>query len=74
VTAALATARNRARAGLGARCEAAQGGGRLTLEERLGQVLETARAQGVAGCPVCGGRLTPAPEGAACRDCGSVLT
>ncbi len=48
------------------------GGGRLTLEQRLDSVWEGLRADGVAECPVCHGRM----EGSGpirCRDCGSEL-
>jgi len=60
---------------LGALCESGgtARGGRLTLEERLRRALDTARGQGAAECPVCCGRMAPAADGAACRDCGSVL-
>jgi hypothetical protein len=51
----------------------APAGGRLTLEERLGQALEAARAEGRAECPVCHGPMSPASGGAACRDCGSSI-
>lgn len=48
------------------------GGGRLTLEQRLDSVWEGLRAGGAAECPVCRGRM----EGfgpARCAGCGSEL-
>ena len=49
------------------------GGGRLTLEQRLDGVWEGLRADGVAECPVCHGRME-GPGPARCRDCGSELS
>ncbi len=52
--------------------------GGLTLEERLNSVLQAARANGSAECPVCHARMTSpragAREEAACESCGSRLT
>jgi DnaJ-class molecular chaperone len=48
------------------------GGGRLTLEQRLDGVWEGLRADGVAECPACHGRME-GPGPARCRDCGSEL-
>jgi hypothetical protein len=48
------------------------GGGRLTLEQRLDSVWEGLRAGGAAECPVCHGRMEGAGPGR-CRDCGSEL-
>ena len=54
--------------------ERAERGG-LTLEERLGLVLEDVRADGHAECPVCRGPLAPAgPECARCGGCGSQIS
>ena len=56
-----------------AKCPArSDGGGRLTLEQRLDSVWEGLRAGGVAECPVCRGRMEGSGPGR-CRDCGSEL-
>ena len=56
-----------------ARCPArSDGGGRLTLEQRLDSVWEGLRAVGAAECPVCGGRMEGL-EHARCTSCGSEL-
>ena len=48
--------------------------GGLTLEKRLGRVLEGVRTDGRAECPVCGGAVTAEGlEHARCRDCGSQI-
>jgi tRNA(Ile2) C34 agmatinyltransferase TiaS len=52
--------------------EPAAGGG-LTLERHLSEVLDRARAQQEAPCPVCQGAMEPSDEGARCRDCGTSL-
>lgn len=50
------------------------GGGRLTLEQRLDSVWEGLRAGGAAECPVCGGRMEAHGDGTArCLGCGSEL-
>jgi len=55
--------------------------GGLTLEERLNSVLQAARANGSAECPVCHARMArmTSPRAgargeAACESCGSRLT
>ena len=53
-------------------------GGRLTLEQRLDGVWEGLTAGGVAECPLCRGRMSPAPGGAVhdsarCGDCGTTI-
>jgi hypothetical protein len=49
-------------------------GGRLTLEQRLGDVWEGLHAAGVADCPVCGGRMESGGDGAGrCDGCGTTL-
>ena len=48
--------------------------GGVTLEERLNLVLDAARANGSAECPVCHARMTVAQEAAECADCGSRLS
>ena len=53
--------------------EPAAGGG-LTLEQHLAEVLERARAQEDARCPVCQGGMAPADEGARCTECGTTLS
>ena len=54
--------------------ERAERGG-LTLEDRLGLVLDALRADGHAECPVCRGPLTAAGyERARCGDCGSEIS
>jgi hypothetical protein len=55
------------------------GGGRVTLDERLSATLHAVRTDGQAECPVCHARMTPAPHatgagGAECGGCGSRLT
>jgi hypothetical protein len=50
------------------------GGGRLTLEQRLDSVWEGLRADGMAECPVCRGRMEDSGPAARCRDCGSELS
>jgi len=74
MTPVLATAPAGSHADPCARPRGTPAGGGLTLEQRLGRALEGARAQGHAECPLCHGRMTPAPEGAACRDCGSLIS
>ncbi len=50
-------------------------GGGGTLEERLSAVLDEARANGSAECPVCHARMAPAPDGTAdCGGCGGRLS
>ena len=50
-------------------------GGRLTLEQRLDGVWEGLHAAGAAECPVCGGRMEDAVDGAGhCGGCGSSLS
>ncbi len=48
-------------------------GGRPTLEDSLSRVWEGLHADGAAECPVCRGRMTQAPGGGRCRDCGAGL-
>jgi hypothetical protein len=48
--------------------------GGVTLEERLNLVLDAARTNGSAECPVCHARMTAAHEAAECADCGSRLS
>jgi hypothetical protein len=56
-----------------ARCPGrSDGGGRLTLEQRLDSVWEGLRADGAAECPVCGGQMEGL-EHARCNGCGSEL-
>jgi hypothetical protein len=45
-----------------------------TLEERLSEVLDRARARQDVECPLCRGAVEPSDEGARCRDCGATLT
>ena len=52
---------------------ASPGGGRVTLEERLGAVLQAVRENGGAECPVCHARMTAGERGAECGDCGAQL-
>jgi predicted amidophosphoribosyltransferase len=44
-----------------------------TLEERLSELLDRARAHEDALCPVCQGGMGPSDQGAYCRDCGTTL-
>ena len=53
---------------------AASGGGRLTLEERLGAALHTTHTSGSAECPVCDARMTSTRAGAECGGCGARLS
>jgi hypothetical protein len=56
-----------------ARCPGrSDGGGRLTLEQRLDSVWEGLRTDGAAECPVCGGHME-CLERARCKGCGSEL-
>ena len=50
------------------------GGGGLTLARKLDSVWEGLLASGVAGCPVCDGRMERSAERASCRSCGSTLS
>jgi tRNA(Ile2) C34 agmatinyltransferase TiaS len=43
----------------------------LTLEEVVLRAWESLRAEGRAGCPVCGGSMS---AGSGCGDCGAELT
>ena len=49
-------------------------GGRVTLEERLNSVLQSARTNGSTECPVCHSRMTATPAGADCAGCGTRLS
>ncbi len=48
--------------------------GGVTLEACLNLVLDAARTNGGAECPVCHSRMTAAQEAAECADCGSRLS
>jgi|Tabmets5t2r1_1033131.scaffolds.fasta_scaffold72952_2 hypothetical protein len=50
------------------------GGRRLTLEERLQSAWRGLQAQGVAQCPVCGGRMTAGAGGGECGGCDARLS
>jgi hypothetical protein len=50
------------------------GGRRVTLEERLQSACRGLHAQGVAECPVCGGRMTVGAGGGECGGCGARLS
>ena len=52
----------------------ASDGGRLTLERKLDSVWEGLLAAGVAGCPVCDGRMERSGAAATCRGCGTRLS
>jgi tRNA(Ile2) C34 agmatinyltransferase TiaS len=45
-----------------------------TLEELLERTLRSARADGVAECPVCHARMEVDGEAARCSGCGSTLS
>jgi hypothetical protein len=45
----------------------------VTLEQILARAHEAAHADGVTGCPVCGGDMTPRELDAHCDDCGARL-
>jgi hypothetical protein len=49
-------------------------GGGLTLGRLVDSVWEGLHAAGVAGCPVCGGRMERAAHVARCDGCGSALS
>jgi hypothetical protein len=49
-------------------------GGGLTLGQLVDSVWEGLHAAGVAGCPVCGGRMERAVAAACCGGCGSALS
>jgi len=51
----------------------ADGGSRPTLERKLELTWEGLLAAGVAGCPMCGGRMERAAASARCGDCGTTL-
>ena len=48
--------------------------GSLTLEQRLEAILDRTQAAGEATCPLCGERMTAAPDGARCRSCDTRLS
>ena len=48
-------------------------GGGLTLGQLVDSVWEGLHAAGVAGCPVCGGRMERTAEMGHCGGCGSTL-
>jgi hypothetical protein len=48
-------------------------GGGLTLGQLVDSVWEGLHAAGVAGCPVCGGRMERHGAVGRCRGCGSTL-
>jgi hypothetical protein len=50
------------------------GGPRMTLEERLDAVLQTARSEGRAECPVCHATMRGRDGAASCGGCGAELT
>ena len=52
-----------------------EGGGRLTLEQRLDRVWEDLLAAGAAECPLCGSEMSRAPgaDGGRCTGCGTKL-
>jgi hypothetical protein len=52
---------------------APQGGGRLTLEERLQRAWRLLHAEGAAECPVCGSEMTLRGDAGECRGCGSQM-
>jgi hypothetical protein len=56
------------------RTPARSAGSGLTLGERLERVRADLDAEGVAECPVCGGRMLLSGHVARCTDCGSALT
>ena len=49
-------------------------GGGLTLGQLVDSVWEGLHAAGVAGCPVCGGRMARAGDVGRCGGCGSALS
>ena len=49
-------------------------GGGLTLGQLVDSVWEGLHAAGVAGCPVCGGRMERAAHVGRCGGCGSALS
>jgi len=53
---------------------ASQGGGRMTLEERLDRAWRVLRAGGAAECPVCGGDMALRGAAGECGGCGTRLT
>jgi tRNA(Ile2) C34 agmatinyltransferase TiaS len=55
------------------RLRPADGSG-ITLEELLERTLRSARADGVAECPVCHARMQVEGEAARCSGCGSTLS
>jgi hypothetical protein len=52
----------------------AHGGGRLTLEQKLGRVWEGLLAAGAADCPLCGAEMERAGAGGRCGGCGTTLS
>jgi hypothetical protein len=50
------------------------GGSEISLEELLDRTLRSARADGVAECPVCRARMHPEGGGARCSGRGSTLS
>jgi hypothetical protein len=50
---------------------APQGGGRVTLEERLQRTWRLLHAEGAAQCPVCGGQMRLSAEAGECGGCGA---
>jgi ribosomal protein L37AE/L43A len=72
VTAAVLDAPRRAFAEAGS--SAPQGGGRMTLEERLQRAWRLLHAQGAAECPVCGSEMTLRAGTGECGGCGAQMT
>ena len=50
-----------------------EGGGRLTLEQRLDRVWEGLTAAGAAECPLCGAEMPRAGDEGRCEGCGTTL-
>ena len=52
-----------------------EGGGRLTLEQRLDRVWEDLHVTGAAECPLCGTQMKrpDGAEGGHCSGCGSAI-
>ena len=47
--------------------------GRVTLEQRLDDLLAAATSAGSAECPMCQATMTPAAGGASCQGCGTTV-
>jgi hypothetical protein len=53
---------------------ASQGGGRVTLEERLQRAWRLLHADGAAECPICRGEMTLRGDAGECGGCGTKMT